>query len=237
LPRPLQRRINETELTLHVIRAGTPPNVKFSIFSRINRGGLPLSAQEIRNAIYPGAWQIRVKSIAESNEFRQATEYKIRGERMEDIELVLRVLALNMMNGKPRPDDQNMDDFLNNFVQYDGWSEINWAMADHRFKLAMSYAPRIFGRYAFRKYYGDNRRRPINKGLFECQAFILGQYFSENQLKTLASRSDVVLEKLATEFNQNTGFVNSLLYATGRGSSSNSRNYVMHKILKGTLDA
>ena len=34
LPRPMQRRINETQLSCHVIDPGTPPEVMFSVFKR-----------------------------------------------------------------------------------------------------------------------------------------------------------------------------------------------------------
>ena len=118
LSRPMKRRINETELTLHVIRAGTPSTVKFNIFSRINRGGLPLTAQEIRNAIYPGEWKQNIRSLAESKAFKEATNWKIKGERMEDLELVLRFVALlSQSRDTPRPAEQNLDDFLNEFVE------------------------------------------------------------------------------------------------------------------------
>jgi hypothetical protein len=93
MPQPLQRRISETELTLHIIRASTPPNVKFNIFSRINQGGLPLTAQEIRNAVYPGEWKARVRQLAEGDLFLTATEHKIKKERMQDLELDLRFVA------------------------------------------------------------------------------------------------------------------------------------------------
>lgn len=115
LPRPLQRRINETELTLHVIRASTPGDVKFNIFSRINQGGLPLTAQEIRNAIFKGDWRKKVREFAESKAFATATEHKINGERMQDMELVLRFIAHYTFQ-KDRPDDQNLDEFLNETV-------------------------------------------------------------------------------------------------------------------------
>ena len=42
LPRPLQRTIREADLVWYLIMPGTPENVKFEVFRRINTGGLPL---------------------------------------------------------------------------------------------------------------------------------------------------------------------------------------------------
>ena len=238
LPRPLQRRISETELTLHIIRASTPEDVKFNIFSRINQGGLPLTAQEIRNAIYKGSWRDRVRGLAQSPRFLSATEYKIKQERMEDMELVLRFIALYTLDGN-RPDDQNLDDFLNDTVETrcNRWTEDKWRNVEAAFYRALSAARKVFDRFAFRKYFGpDQYRRPINRSLFETETVLLARH-SDNELDVLGSRSDRALAKLAELLLKNVDFNNALLYATGRGSSSNKRLEILGAALKEVLNA
>jgi hypothetical protein len=238
LPRPLQRRINETELTLHVIRASTPKAVKFNIFSRINQGGLPLTAQEIRNAIYEGEWRTQIRQLAESSFFKVATDNKIKLERMEDIELVLRFVALYTFNLK-RPDDQNLDDFLNETVEKRSvlWDQARWAEIEASFYKALAAAPHVFGKSAFRKYFGPGQsRRPINRGLFETETVLLARA-SDDDLKQLASSSGRLLEKLAYLFNADSDFVNATLYATGRGSSSNKRLEKLENAFREVLNA
>jgi Protein of unknown function DUF262 len=240
LPRPLQRRINETELTLHIIRASTPDEVKFNIFSRINRGGLPLTAQEIRNAVFRGEWRSRVKQLAESERFLDATEHKIKGERMEDLELVLRFIAhFTLEPNQERPDDQNLDTFLNNTIKKRSvhWTKDQWAHTETSFFRALEYAPKIFGRIAFRKYSPPGMaRRPINRGLFETETVVLARHSIED-LRRLCNKSDFVIERFNNIFEKDLDFQGALLYATGRGRSSNKRLKTIEKLLKEALNA
>lgn len=240
LSRPMKRRINETELTLHVIRAGTPPAVKFNIFSRINRGGLPLTAQEIRNAIYQGAWKEPIRALAESQSFKAATNWKIKGERMEDVELVLRFAALfSLLWEVPsRPSDQNLDDFLNEFVEKRcrNWSNDKWTEIAAAFEKAMKYAPKVFKNIAFRKYSAPGEyRKPINRGLFETESVVLARR-SVAELEKLSEKADTVLKKFGKAFNTETAFSDALLYATGRGASSNKRLEVFESIFQEVLE-
>jgi hypothetical protein len=238
LPRTLQRRISETELTLHVIRASTPPAVKFNIFSRINRGGLPLSAQEIRNAVLPGVWREDARRLYTSSEFLSATEKSIKGERMEDVELVLRFLAHYELNGEERFPDQNLDDFLNDYAERSNSFGVSGReMACNAFIKAMRFAPTVFGKHAFRKYYvAGEARKPINRGLFEAESVVLAN-FTEDELQRLSHNQPLVLQKVADLFNSDMAFSSALLYATGRGSSANVRIQKLTTALREVLDA
>ena len=99
LPTYLQNRITETELTFTIINPGTPEEVKRNIFKRINTGGLYLTPQEIRNALYNGSATELLNALAKNESFLEATTNSVKSERMDDFELILRCIAF-ILRGK-----------------------------------------------------------------------------------------------------------------------------------------
>lgn len=87
LPTNLQNRILETTFTFTIINPGTPEEVKRNVFKRLNTGGMPLSSQEIRNALYTGKSTALLNTLAGLNVFKLATSGSIHTDRMEDKEL------------------------------------------------------------------------------------------------------------------------------------------------------
>jgi len=169
LPRGLQRRIEEADIVVYQIQPGTPRRVKFDIFRRINTGGEPLSAQEIRHALNQGKVTQFLAKMATSNEFKRATANGVSSKRMDDRECVVRFLAFCLSPADEYKVD-NFDSFLN-----DAMAEVN-KMTDEgmeklgkRFLRSMNAARKLFGRDAFRKRYSKGAgRHPINKALFEA---------------------------------------------------------------------
>jgi uncharacterized protein with ParB-like and HNH nuclease domain len=200
LPRGFQRRILETQVIIYKIEKGTPDNVKFNIFKRINTGGLPLSPQEIRHALNQGRATELLNELAESEEFKLATDNGIRDERMADRECVLRFLAFTLVpyTEYKKPD---FDGFLNKIMSYiNDKNKISDKEVDDlrtQFYRTMKAAREIFGRNAFRKYYGKNyHRHPINKALFETWSVNLNK-LTDEELKKLIVRSEKLKEKFA----------------------------------------
>ncbi len=191
LRRPLQRRISETQFIVNVIEPGTPQEVMFNVFRRINTGGMMLNAQEIRHALNPGHVRDYLKTLAESAEFITATKGNIKPIRMADRECVLRFLAFYIDSpGEYTTDD--LDGFLGNAMQ-----KINKMSHEERdacsaaFKKAMRAAFDIFGEYAFRKTSRSDRKRPISKILFEVWSAQLARC-SPDQIRVLVKRREDV---------------------------------------------
>ncbi len=176
LPRDMRRRIDETQLAFHVIDAGTPPEVMFNVFKRVNTGGKPLTPQEIRHALNPGSARDLVNELAESAEFRRATDESVSPRRMADRECVLRFVAfycqdLNSYNG-------NLDAFLAKAMKNINADMDESAKEEMRqaFFRSMRLARELFGNNAFRKPRArSGGRSVINKPLFECLSVALAQ--------------------------------------------------------------
>lgn len=100
LPRQYIRRIKESSIIAYTVIKGTPDEVVFNIFQRINTGGIQLNAQEIRQALYSGKGTDLIKELAELQEFKEATQFAVKPERMLDREYVLRFLAFTELDYK-----------------------------------------------------------------------------------------------------------------------------------------
>lgn len=192
LPRPMQRRISETQLTVSVIEPGTPPEVMFNVFLRINTGGQPLKAQEIRHALHPDPARRFLKTLAESDAFIAATGGTVNPLRMDDRECVLRYLAFKI-NRPEEYSSKSLDGFLNNaMVQLNEMSESERDLLSDDFERSMRTANAMFREYAFRKRYKLNdRRRQVNRALFEAWAVHLARCNQEQSATLIKERARV----------------------------------------------
>jgi hypothetical protein len=240
LDRSFQRRINELEIEANVIRSTTPKPVMFNVFARLNQGGLPLSAQEIRNAIYSGEWRKQIRNLSESDEFLSATERRIPKDRQQDMEMVLRFTALWALKSPfKREANQILDKFLNDTVEkrLTPWNAETWGTAKQAFSRGLTASKEVFGKHAFRKSSGNEPRTPVNKGIFESQMVTLSN-LSSSDLELLIKRRDQVSEKFGKLINNNESRLSkSLRSGTGHAESSNARVEELTKIYQEVLRA
>ena len=232
LPRTMQRRINETQLTFNVIEPSTPEEVMFNIFRRINTGGAPLRAQEIRNAVHRGDVRDYLKQLAESKEFLVATCNSISPKRMVDRECVLRFIAFHI-----NPWESYSANDLNGYLG-EVMEEVNRMSDKDRLKLAQDFgkamkaASDIFEQDAFRKRYrSGDRRKPINKALFETWSVGLARQ-SDEVIERLVLNRCIVVSQSKSLLNNDRDFDAAISYSTGTPSRVRKRFRAIDDLIK-----
>ena len=234
LPRNYRRMIEETEIVAYIINPGTPADVKFNIFKRINTGGLVLEPQEIRHALNQGTPSKFVANLAQLESFKDATQNVIATDRMLDREFVTRFLAFYLNGYKGYKPD--LDTFMTSSMGQ-LYTKTNDELNDimKAFDNAMKLAKTIFGRWAFRKVYSIlERRKPINKALFEVWSVELANLSIEEQ-KCAKSNKDVIFQKFVELMNNDDAFVAAITSATGDRGRVNYRYACIHEIIYNSI--
>jgi len=235
LSRTLQRQIEETQVTAYIINPGTPDEVKFNIFRRVNTGGLIMEPQEIRHAMNQGIPAIYVKELAKMQEFIQATQGAINPSRMLDREFVTRFVSFYMNDYRNYVPD--LDTFMNSSM-----SEIKKLSENERkkikqdFQASMLLCKSIFGNWAFRK--SDKypeKRKPINKALFEVWSVSLAK-LNENQRNQILLKKDILFDKSIKLVKEDSTFFNSITTSTGNKLSVIYRFSSIERIIQETLE-
>lgn len=235
LPRAMQRRIGETQFLVHVIEPGTPKDVMFNIFRRINTGGTALNKQELRHAVYAGPARDFLKRLAESQEFRRATDGSVSPMRMADRELVLRFLAF-FMDPWEEYDAGDLDGHLGQAMD-----RLNRLTTEDRsnveivFRKSMNAAADIFGKDAFRKrFVPEDRRYGINRALFETWSVALARC-STPELQFLVEHREYIFDTFRALLNRDYAFVDAISYATGTAANVQRRFRTIEALIRGCL--
>lgn len=211
----MQRRINETQLLIHVIDPGTPEEVMFNIFSRINTGGVRLNGQEIRHALHKGPVRIFLKELADTQAFLRATDGTVKKERMADRECALRFLAF-MIDPWEKYSTNDLDGFLGTAMRkLNVMKQSERAELRRLFETAMNAAYDIFERDAFRKRYAENNpRNPVSKPLFEAWSVQLARC-QGGQIQHLIHRKREVKAGFINLMKKDREFDVAISYSTG----------------------
>lgn len=236
LPRNLQRRIEETQVTAYFVQEGTPPEVTYNIFKRINTGGEALSAQEIRNALKQGPASAFLDRLAKSPEFLEATEHSIKPLRRADQEVVLRFIAFALSPDR-RPPDNDIDGFMTNAMDRLNQMKLEERQAlERRFRRVMTTASEVLGEYAFRKIMPSGRRGQISRALFDAWALNFDA-MSDEEIARLAQKRprSRLLARFKALLNEDTEFNRAITASTGDPARVQYRYNAINRIIQETL--
>jgi len=234
LPRTYKRRIDECAITLFLIQPGTPEAVKYSIFRRINTGGLVLTDQEIRNAMAGPDVRKYLEKLA-CDEFLIKTVGD-QSRRMVDQEMALRYLAFRFMDFEHSK--KNIASFLDEMIaKLDGSSESELNSYSESFHLATQRCWGIFEDRAFEKSTDGNhaKRRRKNSTLFEVWMNALGRISKEEMQILHDNRERLIQKHLETMANDNDYF-RSITYSTQKKDHYRTRRDKVHEIIKEMLN-
>ncbi len=232
LPTIWSRRVYSTQIIANVVDPQTPDQVKFDIFKRINTGGSPLNAQEIRHCMSKKKSRDFIQRLVSRTEFQLATSAKLQNHpRMVDREVVLRFVAFRSNRDQYGKFD-TLDSFLTDITKQIDSGKLNdqqLMQLESDFSRAMENARRLFGDHAFRKWDNHTQRlNPFNRALFDTWSVLLADYQWE-QLKDHKSEIVTSSRQLMTA---NFVFLNAITTSTNMASRINARFSAINRILE-----
>lgn len=216
------QRIYRTQIAVNILDARSPKNVIYEIFRRVNTGGVSLNPQEMRNAICKQEVRDFLKKSTMNANYLNATRGRVKDDRMDSQELVLRFYAFykayDYEKGILHYDYPNIAMMLDDAIEVlNKMSPEKREELYRKFDLAMKRAYDAFGKYAFSKIqkagdYVVRSRDYINKSLFASFSTLLADS-AYNDIDIREYQESILL-KLAEALEEHY-YANSITIGTG----------------------
>jgi len=167
-----------------VVKNWREEDMLYVIFHRLNTGSVPLSPQELRQALLPGPFLTFAGEYSETSRGLQRTLGLDKPDfRMRDVELLVRYFAFKNNIAKYTG---NLKEFLDGTC---GDLNKNWRLREQRtrdqaeqLEAAIQAAFKIFDIHAFRKWDGSRYEKRFNRAVFDVMVY----YFSNERTRRKA---------------------------------------------------
>lgn len=115
LPTPIRLQFAKRSLRVTALSDKSDPEIRFEVFERLNKGGVTLSAQEVRACIYRGVFSDLLRELGEQANFKRLVKLQpIHQNDGTREELVLKFFAY--LNSSEKYDG-NIKAFLNEYMK------------------------------------------------------------------------------------------------------------------------
>lgn len=202
-----QSKIEDYQLQANVIVPPTSEQVKFDIFDRVNRGGVKLNKQEIRNALHQGKSTELLNKTVKLKLFKEITGDAFdKDDRMKAQYFILRFISfylwkngsLNFDGEYKYVDSDELFSFTMDFInEMDDISEIEKIL-----EKTMNNCKYYLDSEAFRLN-SNGKRTPINMNIFETIMYVMSKIDNKHNIPYVAEK--VCSIKSDAEFIKNIG--------------------------------
>ena len=230
LPRDIQRKLLESHITAFIINPGTPVDVKFNIFKRINTEGISLEPQEIRHALFQGASANFIAELGSLEEFDEATDYSLtNNRRMLDRDFANRFLCFYLLGYEQYEPD--LDTFMSQaMAAVSDFTEDKKQEIKNAYIHSLNLNKDVFGKNAFRKIDNTGKRKPINKAIFDAFS-VQFAVLNANERSIVLKSKEQVNQALISLLENDPIFLASV----SSGTSDKSKVIYRHKTIENVI--
>lgn len=230
LDRTQIRRIKSLKVTLNTLRKNTPQRVKLVIFQRVNTAGVPLTPQEMRNALYQKKATDLLKRMAKLDSFIKATGGKIPSKRMTDCDFANRFVAFYLYR---KDYDGNLDEFMGDALEkINKMSQQEIDAILDTFDKSMLICFSLLGNTAFKRPnpQKSNSFLKTNKAIFEVLSVSIAQ-LTDNEQEILVQRKARFQNEIYSLF-MNEDFIKSITSGTAKTPQVEYRHTKVQQLIK-----
>lgn len=237
LERSFKRVIDETQINTYQIEAQTPTKVRYSIFHRINTGGLTLNAQEIRQALNQEGKGVEfLKEMTEEEIFKRVVGLK--SNRMLDRELILRFIAFSLPNYNDLMFNnmgELLDKSMENLDIIKDKNRLN--NLKNKFLGTLEFTEKILGKgHRFsRSMVNDKKTKSLNRSLFDVITVSFSKIEDKNKF---LSKKMLFLKKFMKLLkDEQSSFTKAITEGTSSKKAIETRFKIMNKLIEEVLNA